>query len=283
MIKIKVAGKINLALNVMKAVDGYHTLDMVTASVNVFDYVSIKEAKALKCNLTEIIPMEENSAYIAAKNFIDEFDVPPVEIEIEKNIPMLGGMGGSSADAAAVVFGMAEMFDIQDYEKLTKVARSAGSDVPLMYVGGFNRVRGTGEVVRHIGTNLEFDILTIKIEEGTSTAEVYEQFDKEKVKDYYDVYSLVRSLGKNDWFGAVSRFGNSLQTPALKINPKIKNEFEFLKRTSCQRILLYGSGSAVGGIFKDGKQIDKIIANNKNEFPYMEHLKTVEKGIEIVE
>ncbi len=281
--KIKVYGKINLALNVLGIQDGFHTLDMVTSPVSAYDEVAIFPCVKMKCNQTDLCPMEKNTAYAAGKLFSETFKTPYVSIEITKGIPVMAGLGGSSADAAAVIFAMAKMFGVTDEKAVLAVARKVGSDVPLMLKGGFNRVMGTGEVITSIDSNLEFHILTAKKQGGVSAKQCYSKFDTMKGIKSADVEKLIYALNENNYPMAVDNFANMLEAPAVSLEPNIFETLEFLESQGADKTIMYGSGSACGGIFKDKQKALEIEKKFKDSFPYLKLLKTVKNSIEIIE
>ncbi|MEG1804968.1 MAG: hypothetical protein RR327_01090 [Clostridia bacterium] len=281
MIKVKIAGKINLSLRVLGVKGNFHELDMATSSVNIFDEVAISPSKTTSCNLTDLIPQEKNTAYIAANLFAETFNTPCVDIKITKNIPLMAGLGGSSADAAGVIFGMMNLFDIKNQSKCVELARRVGSDVPLMLQGGFQKVGGTGEVVSSINSNLKFNVLTVIGCDGNSAKSVYEEFDKQKTIEKSGGGKIFKAMEENNYTEAVECFFNDLQAAAIIVNPKIQDTLDFLKKVGARKSIVYGSGSACGGIFDDEEQMREIERRYSDKFKFIKGLQTINKGIYI--
>ncbi len=180
-LRIKANAKINLCLAITgKREDGYHLIDTVMQSVTLADKVTLTPCKKIKvvCSNSQIAP-EENIVYKAAKIFFQEANINAgVKIKLRKKIPMCAGMGGGSADAAAVLIGLNKMFETKlSKQKLCEMAVRLGADVPFFIEGGTVRAEGIGEVL----TKLE-DFKCgyfVLVRQGTkpSTAEMYRRLD----------------------------------------------------------------------------------------------------------
>ena len=142
-IELKAYGKINLGLDVIrKRPDGYHDLDMIMQTVNVYDDIIItKTEKNGEIKVTtdkEVLSNEKgNLAYMAARMLFDEFGINDgIEIRINKRIPIAGGMAGGSADCAATLKGINEMFKLNlDEKSLMERGVKLGADVPYCIIG----------------------------------------------------------------------------------------------------------------------------------------------------
>ena len=148
-IKLYAYGKINLGLDVLgKRDDGYHDLDMIMQSVDLADKITITKNDSgeitVKSNTGKIPNDESNLAYKEAKLLIDEFEIEDgVEIEIEKNIPISGGMAGGSTDCATVLKGMNKLFKLKLSEQdLMDRGVTLGADVPFCIMGKTARAEG---------------------------------------------------------------------------------------------------------------------------------------------
>lgn len=150
--KLKAYAKINLTLDITgRREDGYHTLDTVMHSVSVWDEVEIKRINKpgirLFCN-REYLPVDtKNTAFRAAQYFFERCGITGqgLSIHIRKYIPSRAGMGGGSADAAAVLHGLNQMFRAGlPLEALVELGAKVGADVPFCVVGGACRCRALG-------------------------------------------------------------------------------------------------------------------------------------------
>ena len=199
--KEKARAKINRTLDIKGTANGYHELDSLVTSLDLYDLVCVTKRKDGAIRLfskgegSEAIPESENNAYKAAVLFREEFSCEGAEIKIFKNIPMGAGLGGSSADAAGVLRAMKRLFlsgdDKKDEERVLNIADKTGSDTRAMYLGGFCRMRGRGTRAERIyaGGFCEGDenaayagkrayFLLICPEEGVSSGECFRLYDE---------------------------------------------------------------------------------------------------------
>lgn len=199
--KIKANAKINLTLNVCgKREDGYHLIDTVMHSVSLFDLVEIKKNESITVNCSNAqIAQEENIAYKAAKLFFEKTSSNGgCEIIIEKNIPTCAGMGGGSADAAAVLCGLNKLYNAKlSDDELCEIAIELGADVPFFIKGGCQRAQGIGEILEgHKPLEKGYFVLA-KGDKKPSTAEMYRLIDQNEPL-VTDTEKVLRFISQND-------------------------------------------------------------------------------------
>lgn len=255
--KVKVYAKLNLTLNVLGKQNGFHVIDSVATSVDVFDVVQVNKRSDMQVTVEGLpnIATAQNTAYKAACGFMRQFDTSGVDIVIEKHIPFGAGMGGSSADAAAVVYCMCSLFDVDvNSTAVHALCAQIGSDVTFMLQGGFGRMRGKGDDVTFgsLGAPLYFALTTF--DTSISTAEVYSQYDSinsDVDSVYVDTPALIAALsggGLNN--GIAECFNNHLQAATVGISDYASNYLQFCsKQGLCPNMT--GSGSAYYVAFVD--------------------------------
>ena len=114
--KVKVYAKVNLSLNVVGSNCGYHLLDALTTSIDIFDVVSVNLRNDGQVLVSGVdIPLEQNVAYKASKQFFSVFGGNGCDVSIEKNIPFSQGLGGSSADASATMYCLAKLCGVRPH------------------------------------------------------------------------------------------------------------------------------------------------------------------------
>ena len=119
-VKIKSYAKVNLTLEITGVENGYHTLNSLVASIDLYDLLVIKKRKGALSSITmkgmgsESIPPEKNNALKAAEAFSQTFGTDGADITVYKNIPIGAGLGGSSADVVGVINGMAKLYNVGD-------------------------------------------------------------------------------------------------------------------------------------------------------------------------
>lgn len=254
---INAYAKINLTLDITrKRSDGYHDISTVMQSISLCDELELTKNKdgkiKISCNKRGVPTDERNSAYKAAKAIMEYCGITEmgVNIFIKKSIPVEAGMGGGSADAAAVLLGMNKLFDLQLTDGiLVDIAAGIGADVPFCLLGGTRRCEGIGDVMMEVPPIPECFILICKPPVGVSTALAYSESDKYPQDGSFMTPLMVDALSTGDINKVVEAIGNRfddiLQIPDVQIIKSLMDEYGALG--SC----MTGSGSAVFGIFKD--------------------------------
>ena len=183
-VKIKSYAKVNLTLEIVGIEGGYHLLDSLVASVDLHDLILLKKKKGGLSSITmkgmgsESIPPEKNNALKAAEAFSERLNTNGADIVIYKNIPMGAGLGGSSADVAGVLNGMAKLYGVDDERALEEIADGLGSDTKYMLKGGFVRMRGRGEKLTTTNITQKLHMLLICPHSDVSTAACYRKYDE---------------------------------------------------------------------------------------------------------
>lgn len=254
-IRAECAGKINLALNILGA-DGLHYIDSVMQSVSICDAVTVAERRDDKLNIrfigTDAVG-ENNTVKKTAEYYRDKFGAFGADIVVEKNLPLGGGMGGSSADAAALIVALDEMygFSARGADRF-EVAAAIGSDVAFMLGGGCARVGGFGEKITPIENRAKMFMVAAYAGIPLDSGEVYAEFDRlnpDKRLIVSDVDKLRDSLER----GEASGFGNALTAAAESLCGKISLTAEALRTAGAKTAVMTGSGSTVIGFFEDGE------------------------------
>lgn len=284
-INLKANAKINFCLDIIGVrQDGYHLIESVMQSIDLCDNVSVSktcgEAVELDCDGIEVAK-EKNTAYKAALAFLKEAGIENVgvKIKIKKNIPERAGMGGASADAAAVIVGLNRIFKTDFSEqKLCEIGAQIGADVPFCIMGGTMLVRGIGEVLTELETCADCYIVVVKGNEGVSTKEAYDAIDSARNLPGVNIEKVIDAVTKGDFEALGGRLVNVFEE-CTDIK-EVKEIVEKLKSFGAVEAAMTGSGSAVFGIFTD-KAKAKLCANTlKNEYPFACLSRPAPSGIE---
>lgn len=247
--------KINLFLDIIGRLDnGYHSLFMVMQSVGLSDKVTLekndKNEIALSCSDSRLPSDESNIAYKAAKAFFDYTGIEPcVKIDIQKRIPFAAGLAGGSADAAAVIVGLDEMFgtDLSEHE-LCKIGLKVGSDVPFCIVGGTCLSQNTGGVLSALEPLKDCYIVLAKPEAGVSTAEAYAAADNAHLYRP-DSMRMLDACEKGDFEGICKYAGNVFEQ-VIEVADRV--EFKrIMRKHGCSLCQMSGSGPTVFALFDD--------------------------------
>lgn len=289
---VKAFAKVNLGLFVGDSrPDGYHDVHSVILSVNLFDLVDVEveDAREKKTVITiegcDFIQPGKNTAYAAVRTFLTEFNHSnkSVSVKITKNIPVSAGFGGSSADAAGVLFALAKYFGVDvNSERMLAVAAECGSDVAAMMSGGCVEVFGRGEKVKKLSVDTDLN-LVLAVGEICSTAKVFAAFDNVVQKNRDDVSSVKENLKNGDIKRISATIKNDLTLPCLTLYPKQK---KFI--CDCEKIVgipptLSGSGGGVFWLTENIVESERIfnLLTTKGVKSYVCH--GVANGVEIVE
>ena len=257
--------KLNLTLDILGIrPDGYHELDMVMQAVSLHDDVTVTintgSAWELTCedpagNQLPGIPCDErNLAWKAAQSFFRAAGLPDqgIAIRIVKRIPDRAGLAGGSADAAAVLRGLNDLYSEPfDTDALCDLGAQCGSDVPFCVLGGTARVKGRGEVLSPIPLDTVQHYVICKPDFGISTPRLFALSDQHPAQEHPQPEALLACLCREDNPGAGSLLCNVLEPVAALEHPQILAIREDLLNAGSCGARMTGSGSAVFGLFPD--------------------------------
>ena len=256
-VKIKSYAKINLTLEIVGEANGYHLLDSLVASVDLYDEICLKKRKDGRNVFTmrgfgsENIPMEQNNAFKAANAFCEGFQTTGADIEIFKNIPMGAGLGGSSADVSGVLNGMAKLYGIDEKEKLKEIADSLGSDTGYMLTGGFARMRGRGTDVTPILSDAKLHLLLFCPQSDVSSGTCYREYDRlQRKKEGFQTEKCLSALLQKDINGVGRYLTNDLFDAAKQLNVDVVKAYQDALSFSPLGVAMTGSGSCIYAIFE---------------------------------
>lgn len=210
--KIRANAKINLSLGIKgKREDGYHLIDTVMQSVSLYDEITVEKAceTSVKCDKYEI-KQQDNIAFKAAKLFFEEYGITGgADISIKKNIPAPAGLGGGSADAAAVLLALNCLYNVKACDSdLEKIALKLGADVPFFIKGGCRRAEGIGEVLTDLSPLNKGFILLAIAEQKPSTGEMYRQIDNKPYREC-DTNAVIDAIQNGDLCTLSDNFYNA--------------------------------------------------------------------------
>ena len=271
--KVKAFAKINLCLDVLRRKEnGYHEVEMVMTNVDIFDVLEIKELEEKKILLksynTDLAMDETNLIYKAIALLQKETGKTfGVEVLLEKNIPMEAGMAGGSADAAATLKAVNELFKLGvSDERLLELGASLGADIPFCIMGGTVLASGIGEKLRRLSPLPKMKLLIVKPKAGLSTKKVYESLDIDGLnkagfihKDVGEMVSVIESdeADKTKIEKIAERLDNILEVPSIRLLPLIADIKQKMLDNNCLGALMSGSGTAIFGIYENDEDMIK--------------------------
>ena len=267
--------KLNLTLDVLgKREDGYHDLQSVMQTISVRDDVEIDigtgKPWALLCDKENIPTDERNLAWKAAKVFFDAVKKDPngIEIRITKRIPVEAGLGGGSADAAAVLRALNRHYDNPlSILALAELGAQVGSDVPFCVVCGTAMVEGRGERLRKLADMPDCVFVICKPDFSCSTADLYRKLDENAIAKRPDNQLMESALLSGD-LGKVAEqvfnvFDPVVTAEHLELNyiKSIMNSYGAIAQQ------MTGSGSAIFGIMPNFEYAAVVCNMLKDNYP----------------
>lgn len=258
----KAYAKINLGLDVEGRLEnGYHLVKMIMQTLSLHDVVTVAKSDQPGIRVfvegSDLPGDRSNLAYQAAEVMQEAFSISEgIDVWLEKNIPMAAGLAGGSSDAAAVLRGINELFQLgASQEKLRELGVGLGADVPFCVVGGSQLSEGIGEKLTRTALLPSCHVLLAKPEASVSTKWVYEEFDSLSHVEHPDVDGVKRALEAGDLKGVCGLLGNVLEGVTVKAHPVIQELKELMVEQGAMASLMSGSGPTVFGIFEEEEKL----------------------------
>lgn len=257
-ISVKALAKINLGLDVIrKRPDGYHEVRMIMQTVHLYDQIVIQKTKEpgiiIESNLS-FLPMDKsNLAYQAAKLLQDECRIKEgVAVHLKKRIPVAAGMAGGSTDAAAVLYGMNELFGLGfKRKKLMELGVQIGADVPYCLMRGTALAEGIGEKLKSLPPMPKCPVLIAKPNIGVSTKFVFENLRLDEHAVHPDISAQIAAIRRGDLKAVAECMGNILESVTVPRYPVIDEIKRCMTSNGALSAMMSGSGPTVFGLFED--------------------------------
>jgi 4-diphosphocytidyl-2-C-methyl-D-erythritol kinase len=246
-------GKVNLCLFVGEPrEDGYHPLVSVFQAVTLADELTLEPARADEVVCEGVTGPNLAERALAAYREASGWDGPPVRITIRKRIPVAAGMGGGSADAAAVLRLAAHAAGRAEDPLIAALAPALGADVPSQIAPGRALVTGIGEHVQDLTPGPPPALVIVPSPEQLSTADVYREADRlPSVRAPAALAEAERAVQAALAEGADLPAVNDLQPAALSLCPSIERTLAAVAAVGAEAVLVSGSGPTVFGTFDD--------------------------------
>lgn len=263
---MKANAKLNLTLNVEGMYDEkFHRLSSVITTIDVSDTVTVKDRQDKNISVTIDGELHnENAAYKVAEAIINRRKTMGVDIIVNKGIAVMGGMGGSSVDAAATIVAMVHLFDLSMDQEMLNLASEFGSDIAYMIVGGLGIASGKGDDIMFVNNN---NILNFVVINGArlSTTEVFNEYDNSPDLTKFDNMALLDALANEDIEHARKYLGNNLQPAAIRLQGVIGDIINTCSRLNIPTPIMTGSGGNLFILCKDSKEANKIVSKLDSE------------------
>jgi 4-diphosphocytidyl-2-C-methyl-D-erythritol kinase len=257
-LRAKAYAKLNLALHVQgRRADGYHNIDSVVAFCDVADVISVAPASDISLQVTGPFMLHtgdvQGNLVLRAAHLLAELAgvSAGAAITLEKNIPVGAGLGGGSADAAAVLKLLCAHWQLQlPKEAMQHLAVRLGADVPMCLQGGVLRARGIGDVIDSFLINdlFEYSVVLVYPNMHVATAQIYQNISHDNKEEGLNFSPTIAGL-----FTATR---NDLQPAAITVAPVIAELLLALETLPQQAdfVRMTGSGSCCFALFDEAER-----------------------------
>ncbi len=267
-VKVTAYAKINLVLDVLrKREDGYHEVAMVMQAIDLHDTILLEEAQRnwLVTDSKHIPPNMNNLAMKAVVLMQQRFpQVKPLQVTLQKRIPVAAGLAGGSTDCAAVMLGINKMYDLGlSLPELEELGAELGSDIPFCMGGPTALATGRGEKMQPLAHCPQLYLVLVKPPFGVSTPKVYGNLRVAEIADHPDVGRCINALVAGSAECVLESMGNLLEHSTFELQPEVKALKESMEACGCQHVLMSGSGPTVFAAFADETQAQQYYQNIK--------------------
>ncbi|GAB3078009.1 4-(cytidine 5'-diphospho)-2-C-methyl-D-erythritol kinase [Pedococcus soli] len=264
-VTVRVPAKVNLELLVgAPREDGYHPLATVYHAVSLYDEVTVAAADDWGVGVSGPqslgVPVDESNLALRAARMLAEVGEvrEPVHVSIRKDIPVMGGMAGGSADAAAALVACDRLWGLAlPRTELEHIAAELGSDVPFLLSGGTSMGSGRGEVLAPVLARGSFHWVFALSETGLSTPAVYAECDRlrgdQAVKDPSPSPQMMQALRSGDPRALGEALQNDLQAAAISLMPALGDVLDAGLEFGALGGVVSGSGPTVAFVVENNE------------------------------
>ena len=258
--------KVNLALDILRRrPDGYHDMRMVMQTISLCDTVSVKETAAeFSLHMEGFMPPEgkktlEQRAAEAFFSYIGQ-PMPGFAVTIEKQVPAYAGLGGGSADVAALLRILRDSYASElSNAELEKIGFTVGSDMPFCIHGGTALAEGRGEILTDLPPLPECWIVLCKPEFGIPTPALFALVDGGELEQRPDIDGMMTALRTGDLDSVAARLSNVFE----EVLPEEYHEVFAIKRQLIElgalNAAMSGSGPTVFGLFRERETAERAV------------------------
>lgn len=261
---VQANAKINLTLDVLEERrDGYHNIRSVMQSISLHDRLSLTRTEcdiSIEGSHREVPWDADNLACRAALELQKTVGTRQgVHIKLWKGIPVAAGLGGGSADAAAVLRGLNRLWDTKlDGDQMREIGKRIGADVPFCLTGGTALAEGMGDILTPLEPVPMLWLVLFKPFFGVSTGEVYRAHRRIKDEYRYNTEDVLSELKKGALDGIISGIGNTLQRTTTSLYPEVADIIHGLEEIGIPKVFMCGSGPTVCAVVSDKKEARQL-------------------------
>ena len=269
-IRASAPAKVNLVFEVGQlAADGYHPVNSLFLALELREELTLVKGEAgtgisiyvhgdslPEAHINAVPTDQSNLVHKTAVLFAQKLgkQIPDLQIDIRKRIPVAGGMAGGSADAAAMLVAMNEFMHLEHgtpnltIEELATIGAELGSDVPFCLYGGMAIGTGRGEVITALSDlSFETNWLLCASSKGLSTPTVYAAFDEMGSHTVFTDLTDASAIASAHELG--QRMSNDLEQAAFRLMPTLSELVDQLEQLGAIRAMVSGSGPTIAALF----------------------------------
>ena len=281
----KAFSKLNISLDVLSLLDnGYHSMLMVLQTADLCDDITIDIERGdeirVNTDLRYIPSDQRNIAWKAADLFLKETGISgySISIDIKKKIPVCAGLGGGSADAAAVLRALNRAFGSGlDRNGLELIGGKLGSDVPFCIAGGTSLAEGRGDILTDLKPLPECFILICKPRFSISTPELFKLIDCKKIVCRPDTQGILKAISDSSLPDVCRRMYNVFEPVLPRGASKINSIKQIMLDNDALGAVMTGTGSAVFGIFDNQEALQNAFDRLSSGYGHCEYSRPVKR------
>ena len=267
---LRAPAKINWSLDICgRRTDGYHLLRSLIQSIELADTVTLSKSAEDFCFCD--LPIAGDNIALAAWHLLKQryHLTGGLSIEITKRIPIAAGLGGGSADAAAVLYGANRLYELGlNTEQLQQIGLTIGADLPFCLAGGLAVAEGIGETIKILKPIPRYHLLLINIGRPLATAAVFGRFNIADAGLHTDLPALLEALACGDINAVAAVRRNALERPACELEPSIVSLMQRIQDLGLHP-MMSGSGPTVFVPSKDRMQLKKAYNELAAIYPFV--------------
>lgn len=245
---------------------------MIMQEISLYDEVHISKNDEKSINFEidkDFLPSDINNiAFQAGEIMRKKFGIETgLDIKVVKNIPVAAGLAGGSTDAAGVIKGINDLFDLKlSLKEMMEIGLEIGADVPFCIMGGCALAEGLGEKLSPISNNTDLFILLSKPEKGVSTELIYKSLNYKEILIHPDTNGMIKSLEYGNVDHVASKLCNVMENVTEKLVEDIPKIKAMMKENNALNTLMSGSGPSVFGIFENRKDLENAYSQLKSKY-----------------
>ncbi|MBU0615261.1 MAG: 4-(cytidine 5'-diphospho)-2-C-methyl-D-erythritol kinase [Nanoarchaeota archaeon] len=269
-LEIKAYAKVNLTLDIVKKrEDNYHDINSVLHQVTLHDTILIRPSDKIIVQCKGV-PEEGNLAYKAAYLLKRSFNIQAgAIIDIDKKIPIGGGLSGGSSDAASVLKALNELWELDlNVRDLMKLGSELGMDVPFSVIGGTGIASNRGDIIEKIDSPA-LNFVLVNPGMNISSKEAYQSLDLSKCGKAMSTEKMIKAIQTGNVTDIAKNLHNDFETAISERYAFVIDIKKDLKANGALNSVMSGSGATVYGIFETKEKAKQAYAELKHKYDFV--------------